>query len=252
MDYAESRLYSPGDDVRRIDWRATARTGRAYTKLFQAERGSDLYAIVDQRAQMRFGTRAAFKSVVAAELATLAGWAAVEGGERFGALVAGIWQAHIRAGAAEGAVSALCAALATACDDAAPPEGTALDALAERAATDAPTGTRFVLVSDFSDDARTLERALDALHARGELVLLWIRDPLEARLPPPAHYPLTDGRKHVVLDAAHPAVRAAHARDAGARRAWLARVAARPGTLCREIATGEDLFAALERPFTSA
>jgi len=89
MDYAESRRYSPGDDVRRIDWRVTARTGKPHTKLYQAERGNDLYVIVDQRSPMRFGTRAAFKSVLAAEIAALAGWAAAEGGDRFGALVAG-------------------------------------------------------------------------------------------------------------------------------------------------------------------
>ncbi len=59
MDYAESRPYTAGDDVRRIDWRVTARTGRAHTKLFEHERGHDLYCLVDQRAPMRFGTRAA-------------------------------------------------------------------------------------------------------------------------------------------------------------------------------------------------
>jgi uncharacterized protein (DUF58 family) len=245
MDYAESRPYSPGDDVRRIDWRVTARTGKAHTKLFQAERGNDLYCLVDQRAPMRFGTRAAFKSVVAAELAALAGWAAADGANRFGALVAGASGALVRTGAAEGAARSLCAALAAAALGADEP----LDACAQRAAAEAAIGTRFVVVSDFADAEQTVADAVQCLRARGDVVLVWVFDPLEVRLPPPARYPLTDGREHLVLDTAAAGVRAAHARDVASRRERLARFAARPGTRCHAVPTGEELFSALERPF---
>ncbi len=250
MDYAESRLYSPGDDVRRIDWRVTARSGRAHTKIFRLERGNDLYCLVDQRARMRFGTRAAFKSVVAAQLAALAGWAAAAGGDRFGALIAGAHDAGIRTGAAEGAAAALCAALAAGApgDQAAASEAP-LDALAARAAGEAAAGTRFIVVSDFADPDAVLERAAKALRAHGELSLVWVLDPMEERLPPPARYPLTDGREHLVLDTAPAGVRAAHARDFAARRARLARCAAQSGTRCHAVRTGEELFAALDRPF---
>ena len=247
MDYAESRPYSPGDDVRRIDWRVTARTGRAHTKIFRLERGNDLVCLVDQRAPMRFGTRAAFKSVVAAHVAALAGWAAAAGGERFGALIAGARDPGVPVGAAEGATAALCAALAAQ----EPGDEVALDHLAARAAAEGALGTRFVLVSDFADAEDLLERAAKALRARGDLVLVCVLDPLELRLPPPARYPLTDGREHLVLDTAPAGVRAAHARDFEARRARLARLAARPGTRCHAVCAGEDLFAALARPFSS-
>ncbi len=248
MDYAESRRYSPGDDVRRIDWRVTARTGKPHTKLYQAERGHDLYVIVDQRSPMRFGTRAAFKSVLAAELAALAGWAAAEGGDRFGALVAGGSGAMVRAGAAEGSAPALCVALATGGEASDAP----LDALAARAAADATLGTRFLVVSDFADPEGVLEDALKLLRARGDVVLAWVFDPLEVRLPPPARYPLTDGAAALVLDTAPAAVRAAHARDVAARRERLERLATRPGMRAHAVATGEDVFGALERPFAEA
>lgn len=245
MDYAESRPYSPGDDARRIDWKITARSGRAHTKLFELERGRDLYAIVDQRSPMRFGTRSAFKSVVAAEVAALAAWAAAEGGNRFGALLAGAAGGAIRSGPAEGAAPALCEALAAQ----AAGEDAPLDALAARAAAESPLGTRFVVISDCADPESTLERAMSALRARGEVLLVWVPDPLEERLPPPARYPLTDGREHLVLDAGSAPVRAAHAREASARRARLARFAAQPGTRVRAVRPGEELFTALERPF---
>ena len=241
MDYAESRPYTPGDDVRRIDWRVTARTGRAHTKVFRPERGADLHCLVDQRAPMRFGTRAAFKSVLAAHLAALAGWAAAAGGERFGASIAGARQADIPAGPADRAAAALCGALAA--EETA--EGESLERLAARAAAQSAPGTRFVLVSDFTEGEDVLERAARPLRARGDLVLLCVLDALEVRLPPPARYPLTDGREHFVLDTAPAAVRAAHARDLEARRAALRRLASHPGTRCREVRTGEDLFLAL-------
>jgi len=249
MDYAESRPYSPGDDVRRIDWRVTARTGRAHTKLFQLERGNDLYCIVDQRAPMHFGTRAAFKSVVAAELAALAGWAAAAGGDRFGALVAGARGASVRTGAAEGSTRALCTVLSEKEHEGLPEAASSLDALAARAAGEAAAGTRFVVVSDFADADAALAGALRLLRARGEVDLLWVFDPLELRLPPPGRYPLTDGREHLMLDTARAEVRAAHAREVALRRARLARFAVQPGVRWRAVATGEDLLAALERPF---
>jgi uncharacterized protein (DUF58 family) len=253
MDYAESRPYTPGDDVRRIDWRVTARTGRAHTKLYRPERGGDLFCIVDLRAPMRFGTRAAYKSVLAAHLAALAGWAAATGGERFGALLAGARDAVIPLGTAEASTAALCSALVAdasfgAALSSQEPGGDApLERLAARAAAESALGTRFVLVSDFADAQGALERTLGALRARGDAVLLCVRDALEIRLPPPARYPLTDGREHLVLDTGNASVRAAHARELEARRARLRRLAARPGTRCHEVRTGEDLFAALAR-----
>ena len=48
MDYAESRVYQPGDDVRRLDWRLTARSGELHTKLFQEEREGRLLILLDK------------------------------------------------------------------------------------------------------------------------------------------------------------------------------------------------------------
>jgi len=238
MDYAESRPYAAGDDVRRIDWRVTARTGRAHTKIFRPERGGDVVCLVDQRAPMHFGTRAAFKSVVAAHVAALAGWAAAAGGERFGAHISGARARHVPLGAAEGAAATLCSALAAQ----QPGEEEPLERLAALAAAEAPLGTRFVLVSDLAEPEAALERAAQSLRARGELTIVCVRDPLELRLPPPARYPLTDGRERLVLDTASAGVRAAHARALEAHRARLHRLASHPGTRCLALCAGEDLF----------
>ncbi|KAB8194394.1 DUF58 domain-containing protein, partial [Lysobacter maris] len=82
MDYAESREYVAGDDARHIDWRLTARTGRAHTKLFQAERERLTLIVGDTAPSLYFGTRTRFKSVQAARAGAIAAWVAARDGDR--------------------------------------------------------------------------------------------------------------------------------------------------------------------------
>lgn len=90
MDYAESRIYQRGDDVRCIDWRRTARSGRWHTKLFQEERAQQMLVLLDTNATMRFGTRVRFKSVAAARAAAWWAWTGVRAGDRIGAATFGV------------------------------------------------------------------------------------------------------------------------------------------------------------------
>lgn len=87
MEYAESREYVAGDDARHIDWRLTARTGRAHTKLFQAETERITAVLIDLSPSLFFGTRTRFKSVQAARVAASALWSAVRDGDRVGLVV---------------------------------------------------------------------------------------------------------------------------------------------------------------------
>ncbi len=87
MEYDESRLYQAGDDVRHLDWRVTARTGKAHTKLFCEERERPVFLWVDCRAPMFFATRGRLKMVAAAETAALLAWSAAQEGDRVGGVV---------------------------------------------------------------------------------------------------------------------------------------------------------------------
>ena len=87
MEYDESRLYQPGDDIRNLDWRVTARSGRPYTKLFREERERPVYLWVDYRATMFFATRGSYKAVRAAEMASILAWSANNQGDRVGGIV---------------------------------------------------------------------------------------------------------------------------------------------------------------------
>ena len=77
MEFAEVRPYLSGDDVRSIDWRITARTGKPHTKLFREERDRSVYTLLDLDPSMYFGSRGQLK----ARLATILAAATATGAE---------------------------------------------------------------------------------------------------------------------------------------------------------------------------
>ncbi|MGK0499998.1 MAG: hypothetical protein ACJAYG_001643, partial [Oceanicoccus sp.] len=89
IDFEEVRAYQAGDDIRSIDWRVTARSGKPYTKLFQEERERPVLVVTDQRQSMFFGSQQCFKSVTACYLSALIAWAGLQNNDRVGGLVFG-------------------------------------------------------------------------------------------------------------------------------------------------------------------
>ncbi len=86
MDYAESRIYHAGDEIRHIDWRVSARSGKLHTKIFHVERERPVLLLLDQSQSMFFASREALKSVVAARMAARALWRHLHAGDRVGLL----------------------------------------------------------------------------------------------------------------------------------------------------------------------
>ncbi|KFE32852.1 DUF58 domain-containing protein [Vibrio mimicus] len=87
MDFSEVRQYQAGDDIRSIDWRVTARTGKPHTKLFSEERERSVVLYIDLSQSMQFGSSLLLKSVQAAHLASLLSWLAVKQQDRVGAVI---------------------------------------------------------------------------------------------------------------------------------------------------------------------
>lgn len=88
MEFEEVREYAAGDDIRHVDWRVTARTGRPHLKVYREERARQVLIAVDNGASMQFGTRVRFKSVQAARAAAFVGWCAELGHDAVGGVVA--------------------------------------------------------------------------------------------------------------------------------------------------------------------
>src|SRR5262245_61861037 len=87
LNFEEIRDYRPGDDVRSIDWKVTARLQKPHVRVFNEERDRQALLVVDQRLSMFFGSKLAMKSVAAAQAAAMAAWRILGFGDRVGAIV---------------------------------------------------------------------------------------------------------------------------------------------------------------------
>ena len=87
LNFEEMRDYLPGDDIRSIDWKATARTGSPHVRVFTEERDRPAILVVDQRMSMFFGSVLNMKSVTAAEAAAIAAFRILDVGDRVGGIV---------------------------------------------------------------------------------------------------------------------------------------------------------------------
>jgi len=87
LDFEEVRKYVPGDDIRNIDWRVTARTGVAHAKVFNEEKERPTFIVLDQTHMMFFGSVKYTKSVTAAHAAALGAFYTVKRGDRVGGLI---------------------------------------------------------------------------------------------------------------------------------------------------------------------
>ncbi len=200
MDFRESRVYQAGDEIRHMDWRVTARTGRPHTKLFEEEREQELLLLIDHNPSMHFGTRARFKSVQAARAAALLTWAATAAGDRVGAVGfgGGLSAALKPAGGRRGALQVL-RALREWDRAARAGESSSLQAALGRLHPLLRPGLRVVLLSDgFSADEADAP-LLARLAARHDCALVLLQDALELAPPPPGIYALdVDGQRSVL------------------------------------------------------
>ncbi len=87
LAFEELRHYQQGDDVRNIDWKATARLRSPQVRVYSEERERPVLFVVDQRLPMFFGSQRAMKSVAAAEITALGAWRALGSGDRVGGIV---------------------------------------------------------------------------------------------------------------------------------------------------------------------
>lgn len=185
LDFAEVRAYRPGDDVRQIDWKVTARTGHPHTKLFVEERERPVYLVVDFRSAMRFGTRGMYKSVLAARLAAIVGWSAVAARDRTGGFVfTDDWHAEVRPETGRRGLMGLFRATVHAQNRIPSAGGVAQfgDTL-KRLAKVVHPGSTVYLFSDFKDFDGPARQTLGGALRRQELVAVHIVDPLDERLP---------------------------------------------------------------------
>ena len=228
IEAGEARLYGAGDDVRRIDWTVTARTGVPHVRDAIAERELDVAVLLDLSGSLDFGTAGWRKIDLALAVTAAVGSLATRGHDRIGAvLLTGEGPIHIpvRAGRAH------LAALIARAESAATVGGAADLAVGiERLRLVARRRGLVVVISDFIGPDGW-EHPLAGLARRHDVVAIELVDPREIRLPDVGFLTVVDaetGRRRVV-DTARPDIRAAFAVEADRRRTAVAAAVGRAG-----------------------
>lgn len=247
MEFEEHRPYQPGDDVRNIDWRVTARTGRPHTKVYREERERPVLFCVDYRRSMHFATRGAFKSVVAARAAALLAWSSSHHGDRVGGLVfSETRHVEFRPRRGKAAVLRLIQALVGEHDpQARVAPASSMDTAMARLRHVARPGSLVCIVSDFRGLGALSEAHLLQVARHSTVWLLFIADPIEMELPAHGVYRVSDGSKHALIDTRGAAARRAYARRFHDRRDRMAALCRSHGMSLIPIGTQDAVVAVL-------
>lgn len=206
MEFDEVRVYQPGDDVQRIDWRVTSRTGKVHTKLFKEERQRPVHLVVDQRSTMFFGSQVAFKSVVAARLAAICAWATLSHHDKVGGVIIGDNSSQfLKALAGKRGVLRLIQSIAAQSQLVAEGnyrDGTkvALNGVLEELVAAAHPGTLIIILSDFHDYDQMSLKYLQVLRRKCDILCFGIYDPMEKSLPAAGIYGVSDGVRDLLID----------------------------------------------------
>jgi uncharacterized protein (DUF58 family) len=206
LNFEELRRYLPGDDVRTMDWRVTARTRKPHVRVYTEERDRPMQLIIDQRMSLFFGTRRVLKSVAAAETAALAAWRSLSSGDRVGGLVFDDESLHeIRPRRSRSSVLQLLRTVCEANQRLSADSGIEfrpemLDRALERAAALSHHDHLVCIVSDFQGASLETPRHIARLAEHNDVLLLFIYDPAEARLPEAGRVVVSSGDLQLELD----------------------------------------------------
>ena len=196
LDFEESRVYQPGDEVRFMNWRLTARTGEAHVKVFREERRPSAFIVVDRRNRMRFGTRVRLKVAQALRIAVLLAFCQHYCGRSLSGLVVEDELHWLAAGVDEQSVLGMIDDMNQPC----PPPSQAHQpdfASVLRAIHSCLTrGTQLFVISDFIDTTEDCRALLAQLAFEHEVNAIHIVDPAEHLLPKSGKLRLAEMAEH--------------------------------------------------------
>ena len=208
MDYMESRAYQPGDDIRNMDWRITARTGKAHVKLFQEERQRPVIILLDLNPGMFFASEGRFKSVIASQAAALLAWATLNQGDRTGGLIINDQHVEIPDHPGKRGVLSFLHQVSLHSNPEQLIQQPKLKEQADNRFSDAiqrlarlaRPGSLVFIISDFYQLDRLAEKHLLKIKASSDCVFIRVLDALEHTPPPSGRYAVTNGVSHGFLD----------------------------------------------------
>lgn len=250
LDFEEVRAYQAGDDIRAMDWRTTARTGKPYLKIYREEHHPALHIVVDRGASMRFGTQRQLKVTQAARIAIAAAVLESSAHACIGVSLIDTGLQVLPCLNKQAGILQLAQVSAEACppifQDSRQAASTWLQGL-RRMATTLPAGSRVLIVSDFHWLFPEAELLLAHLAEHHDVAAVKISDPAEYQLPVVGRMPFHDlsASKLRWLDTANRTVREQFAAAATQQQCECVNSLARLDIDCFAIATCDetmDLF----------
>lgn len=205
MDYEESRGYQPGDDIRNMDWRITARSGQPHVKVYHEERERPVIVMADFGPRMFFATEGVFKSIIATRIAAMIAWAAIHNGDRIGALLFNHKHHELRPLSGKHGALRLIRELIQAADPvhmhnpARQQDNAFNDALVRLQRVTRP-GSLVYIVSDFYQLDNNSKRHLQQLRRHNDVIACQVLDRIELQAPAPGRYPVSYGGQQGILD----------------------------------------------------
>lgn len=252
LDFEEVRLYQRGDELRDMDWRTTARTGKPYLKVYREEHQPALHIVVDRGASMRFGTHKQLKVTLAARLAAVFAFAAMQSNTCIGGT---LWQPGgftLPCRNGEPGATQLVSAAIAAC----PPlhssvqsEARTFSEMLRELDAILPRGSRLVLISDFAQLQEDDLPVLMQLATHHVLLALQIVDNAEVNLPNVGmmrFYDVAAGRQRW-LDTGSVRVRNAYHTSAAALHQRQQRLFERVGVRLQVCTGDEDIYKVFAR-----
>lgn len=186
LEFDSVREYVPGDDIRNIDWRVTARTGSPHLKIFKQERERHVVLCVDMNAGMRFGTKKTFKSIQAARIASLLGWQGIAQQDRVSACLFGDVSGSMRSFNPQRTRKSLCNILKALTDVPEESNHIPLEKALEKLNRNVHSGSLVYIISDFLSLSKHLDvdPHLNCLNKKCDVIFISVNDRADHTLPP--------------------------------------------------------------------
>ena len=224
LNFEELRGYLPGDDTRTIDWKVTARTRKPYVRVYSEERDRPLILLVDQRSDMFFGSSLNMKSVTAAEIAAIAAWRSLALGDRVGAIIfSDQYLREYKPLRSRQRVTQILAGIAKmnhelGSEHNVTPQAGRLNQALDRAFRLAGHDALVCLITDgYGADSRS-RSTVTRINAHNDVLMAYVFDPLEARLPTGSDLRFSDGALQLGINARDQAAHRAFAQQFEIRR----------------------------------
>ncbi len=266
MEFNECRQYQPGDDIRSIDWRITARTGKTYSKLFSEEKERPVYVLLDLSPSMYFGSQYRLKSAQACHLTALLAWATKHKSDRVGGIIIGAFgHKELKPQRQQRGIMQLLNETVTLHNaQLNPPSVNPNQQPLNSGASASPeslagaltrlrllckTGSHIMIISDFLNLDDKAQKQLSLLKRHNEIEAWQIYDPLELSLPALSgnvRLAVSDGKQQGFVSPSNAESRQKYQQHADVKQQALRQIMNRYGIRHHRISSGESLLSQIK------